>query len=121
MATSIGNASLEPLLTDNYIQLEMQKFAVKLKFIFVFAQAFICLFGLFGNVLALIVINKKSLRNTSSSVFITYMAIFDSAVLVLHAANLVRPRRKLFIHCSLIYLTDVFTFCANWVLVIITL
>ncbi|CAF3086126.1 unnamed protein product [Rotaria socialis] len=121
MAASIGNTSLVPLLAENYTQLEIQKFAIKLKFIFLFVQAFICLFGLFGNVLALIVINKKSLRNTSSSVFITYMAIFDSAVLFLHAANLLRPRRQLFIHCSLIYLTDVFTFCANWVLVIITL
>ena len=87
----------------------------------VLVQAFIVVFGILGNLLALIVINQKSLRNTSSSVFITYLAIFDSSVLLLHGANLIGPRENPLINCSLTYLTDLSTFCANWILVIITL
>ncbi len=89
--------------------------------ILLYIQAFICVFGLVGNLLALIVINQKSLRNTSSAVFITYMAIFDSAVLILHAVNLAKPPRIVILLCSLTFLTDLSIFCANWVLVIITL
>jgi hypothetical protein len=89
--------------------------------ILLFIQAFICIMGVLGNLLALIVINRKSLRNTSSAVFITYMAIFDSAVLILHGTNLIKLPRNVYLHCSLTYLTDLATFCANWVLVIITL
>jgi hypothetical protein len=121
MATSIGNNTSLLLSSDGLMRKEIDPFVSKINFILKFPQLFIVLTGLFGNTLALIVINKKSLRYTSSAVFITYMAIFDSAVLVLHAANLVRPRRNLIIHCSLTFLTDLFTFCANWVLVIITL
>jgi hypothetical protein len=110
-----------PLPSDYYIRKEINEYVEKVNFIIAFVQTFVLAIGLFGNILVLIVINRKSLRNTSSAVFIAYMAIFDSAVLLLHAANLARPRRNLFLHCSLTYLTDLFTFCANWVLVIITL
>lgn len=115
-----NNSSLA-ISSDDYIRDEMKKFVKKVNFWLAVFQAFLCSIGLLGNILALIVINKRSLRNTSSAVFITYIAIFDSMVLILHAANLAQPRRNLFIHCSLTYLTDIFTFCANWVLVIITL
>jgi len=121
MTTSTGNNTSLLLSRDELIRREINPFVAKVNFILAFPQLFIVLTGLFGNTLALIVINKKSLRYTSSAVFITYMAIFDSAVLLLHAANLARPRGYLIIHCSLTYLTDLFTFCANWVLVIITL
>jgi len=114
------NSSLS-LPSDYFIRKEINQYVAQINFTLAFVQTFVLAIGLFGNTLALIVINQKSLRNTSSAVFITYMAIFDSAVLLLHAANLARPRRNLFIHCSLTYLTDLFTFCANWVLVIITL
>ncbi|CAF0912106.1 unnamed protein product [Rotaria sordida] len=122
MATSIGNNTSLLLPPDDFIREEINKYIGEVKLITLrFIQPFVSISGLLGNILALIVINRKSLRNTSSAVFITYMAIFDSAVLLLHAGNLVRPRRNLFIHCSSTYLTDLFTFCANWVLVIITL
>jgi hypothetical protein len=121
MAQSIGNNSSLSLPWDNSTRTELIQYMAKLNFILIFVQSFLCLGGLCGNILALIVINKKSLGNTSSAVFITYMSIFDSIVLISHGAHLVRPRRNLFIHCSLTYFTDLFTFCANWVLVIITL
>ena len=121
MSTSIGNNTTLSLPSDYFVRKEINQYVAKLNFILAFVQSFVSLSGLLGNTLALIVINKKSLRNTSSAVYITYMAIFDSTILVLHAANLARPRRNLLIHCSLTYLTDLFTFCANWVLVIITL
>jgi hypothetical protein len=119
--TTIDNNSSLLLPSDYFIRKEINEYVNKINFILAFVQTFVVTIGLFGNMLALIVINRKSLRNTSSAVFITYMAIFDSGVLLLHAANLLRPRRNLFLHCSLTYLTDLFTFCANWVLVIITL
>jgi len=121
MATLIDNNSSLLLSYDEFVRKEINKYARKINFILAFVQSFIVLIGLLGNILALIIINKKSLRNTSSAVFITYMAIFDSAVLLLHTANLARPGRNLIIHCLLTYLTDLFTFCATWVLVIITL
>jgi hypothetical protein len=99
----------------------MQQFVANVNYIMAFVQGFICVVGVLGNLLALIVINRKSLRNTSSAVFITYMAIFDTALLLVHAANLIRLRGYPLLHCSLTYLTDLTTFCANWVLVIITL
>ena len=86
-----------------------------------YIQIFICVLGISGNILALIVINRKSLKKSSSSVFITYMAIFDTAVLLVQAAGLVQIRHSAFLHCALIYLADLSTFCANWVLVVITL
>jgi len=121
MTTSAGNNTSLSLPSDYFVRKEINQYVAKINFILTFVQTFICLSGLFGNILALIVINKKSLRNTSSAVYITYMAIFDSTVLLLQTASLVQPRRNLLIHCSLTYLTDVFTFCANWVLIIITL
>lgn len=105
-----------PLVRD-----ELNRYISQVNHVLTFIQAFISFFGIVGNLLALIVINRKSLRCTSSAVFITYLAIFDSAVLVLHAANLLRPRRHLILHCSLTYLTDLATLIANWILVIITL
>jgi hypothetical protein len=102
-------------------RVELNQYIAKVNYILLFIQAFISIMGVLGNLLVLIVINRKSLRNTSAAVFITYMAIFDTAFLLVHAANLVRSRRNLILHCSLTYLTDLSTFCANWVLVIITL
>lgn len=115
-----SNDSLS-LPSDYLIRVAVNQYMKQVNFIIMFVQLFVLFIGLFGNLLALIVINRKSMRNTSSSVFITWMAILDSAVLLLHAAKLIQPRRNLFIHCSLTYLIDLVTFCANWVLVIITL
>lgn len=120
VAVMQSNTSL-PLHPNDLIRIALNEYMKKLNFTITFVQLFIVLFGLFGNTLAVIVINRKSLRNSSSAVFITHMAILDSAVLLLHAATLVLPRRSLIVHCSLTYLTDLLPFCANWVLVIITL
>jgi len=114
-----NNSSLS--IPSDSFRNEINQYFANVNYILSFVQAFICLMGVFGNLLALIVINRKSLRNTSSAVFITYMAIFDTAVLLVHAANLAKPRGNLLLHCSLTYLIDLSTFCANWVLVIITL
>lgn len=113
-----NSSSLSP---SDDLRREINEYVTYVNYILSFIQAFVVIMGVLGNILALIVINRKSLRNTSSAVFITYMALFDSAVLILHAVNLARPRRNLFLHCSSTYLTDLSTFCANWVLVIITL
>lgn len=108
-------------ISSNNFRAELSQYINDVNNILFYLQAFICTMGLLGNLLGLIVINRKSLRNTSSAVFITYMAIFDSIVLLLNAANLTKLRRNHFFHCSLTYLTDLSTFCANWVVVIMTL
>lgn len=100
---------------------EIQQYVDSVNYVIAFIQGMICIVGVLGNMLALIVINRKSLRNTSSSVFITYMAIFDTASLLMHATGLVNFRGRPLLHCTLSFLTDLSTFCANWVLVIITL
>jgi hypothetical protein len=114
-----NNSSLS--LPSDGFRIEFKQYVIKVNYILLFPQAFICVMGILGNLLALIVINRKSLRNTSSAVFITYMAIFDTAVLLSHAGSLAKLPRNLYLQCSLTYLTDLSTFCANWVLVIITL
>jgi hypothetical protein len=79
--------------------------------------------GIFGNGLALIVINRRSLRDTSSSVFITYLAIFDTSVLIVHIISLGTSRliQSYILHCFLAYLTDLVTFSSVWIMVIMTI
>ena len=113
--SSISNSS------DTIKRYEISQYISLVNHVILHIQIFIFLMGALGNLLAIIVINQKSLKNTSSAVFITYMAIFDTAVLFVHATPLIMPRGNLFLHCSLIYLTDLLVFCANWILVIITL
>ncbi|CAF0935475.1 unnamed protein product [Rotaria sp. Silwood1] len=107
--------------SSNKFEIEFTRYIISLNYTLSFVQAFIILFGVLGNLLALIVINRRSLKNTSSAVYITYMAIFDSCVLFLHGANLRITSRSAFINCSLTYFTDLTIFCANWILVLITL
>ncbi|CAF5184866.1 unnamed protein product, partial [Rotaria magnacalcarata] len=64
---------------------------------------------------------RRSLKKTSSCVFITYLAIFDISVLLSHGINLARFSETAVFECSLYFFTDLSTFCANWVLVIITI
>ncbi len=114
-----NNSSLS--LSEDHFRNEINQYLSNVNYILSFVQAFICIMGILGNLLALIVINRKSLRNTSSAVFITYMSVFDTAVLLSHATSLAKLPRNLYLQCSITYLTDLSTFCANWVLVIITL
>ena len=95
----------------------IQQFNSKL----IILQLILSALGIIGNTLALIIINRKSLRNTSSAVFITYLAMFDSAVLFLHAIDLIFPTKHFIMHCAVAILTDFFTLGANWILVIITI
>lgn len=114
-----GNSSI--LNSSDPFRYEIIQYIARVNSIILYVQIFIFLMGALGNLLAIIVINQKPLKNTSSAVFITYLALFDTAVLFVHALNLALPRGHLFLHCSLIYLTDLSVFCANWILVIITL
>jgi hypothetical protein len=79
--------------------------------------------GIFGNGLALVVINRRSLRDTSSSVFITYLAIFDISVLLVQITSLASSHwiHSYIFHCFLAYLIDLVTFCSVWIMVIMTL
>lgn len=79
--------------------------------------------GLLGNGLALIVINRRTLRDTSSSVFITYLAIFDSSVLLVQITSLIlfSSIESYILHCFLTYLTDLVTFISVWIMVIMTI
>ena len=112
--------SSQSILSDGSRR-EINQYFAAVNYRLAFFQGFICISGLLGNLLALIVINRKTLRHTSSAVFITYLAIFDSAVLLSHAASLLQPRRNLYFHCSVTYLIGLTTCCANWTLVIITI
>lgn len=114
------NSSSISLYSNNTSRDQLKIYMSNVNYILWYVQIGICIFGLLGNLLALIVINQKSLRNTSSAVFITYLAIFDSAVLIFHAINLSKPRRNLYLLCTLTFFTDLSIFCASWILVIIT-
>ncbi|CAM4794267.1 unnamed protein product [Rotaria magnacalcarata] len=100
---------------------EINRFIKSFNAKILFPEIFIALFGVLGNILVLIVINRRTLKNTSSSVFITYLAIFDISVLLSHGISLARFSENAVFECSLNFFTDLSTFCANWVLVIITI
>ena len=112
-----NNSSLDTLS----FRREVQQYIYNVNHILLYIQIFISVVGISGNLLALIVINRKPLKEHSSSVFITYMAISDTAVLLIHTPSLVKFHHNAFLHCTLIYLKNLSTFCASWVLVIITL
>ena len=101
-----NNSSI--LFPSNTIQLELRQYVTYINRNLLIIQVAICVFGLLGNLLAIVVINQRSLKNTSSAVFITYMAFFDSSVLVCHAMHLIRLPRNLVLHCSLTFLTELF-------------
>jgi hypothetical protein len=111
---AIGNDSLRN---------EINKYIRQVNYWITVIDIFIVICGLLGNSLALIVINRRTLRDTSSSVFITYLAIFDSAVLIVHITTLLIPNRiqSYLLHCFLVYLTDLVTFCSVWIMVIMTI
>ena len=56
-----ANSSLSPL--DAWFLKEVNSYFKKVNFYFTFVQAFILIIALIANTLALIVINRKSLRN----------------------------------------------------------
>ena len=108
---------------DTSIRKEMTEFIQQVNFWITIIEIVMVTCGLLGNGLALIVINRRALRDTSSSVFITYLAIFDSLVLVVHITSLATSHwiHSYILHCTLAYLTDLVTFSSVWIMVIMTL
>lgn len=108
---------------DTLIRMEITEFIQKVNFYITIIEIIMVICGILGNGLALIVINRRSLRDTSSSVFITYLALFDISVLTVHITNLASLHwiQSYLLHCFLAYLTDLVTFCSVWIMVIMTL
>jgi hypothetical protein len=102
---------------------EITEFIRQVNYWLILMEIIMVICGICGNGLALIVINRRTLRDTSSSVFITYLAIFDSLVLIVHITSLVTARtiQSFILHCFLAYLTDLVTFTSVWIMVIMTI
>ena len=108
---------------DTFVRIELTKFIHTVNHWLLIIDFLMVVCGIAGNGLALTIINRRSLRDTSSSVFITYLAIFDTSVLLVHIASLITSRtiESLVLHCLLACLTDIVTFLSVWIMVIMTL
>jgi hypothetical protein len=117
--TNISNG----IFNDTSIRIEMTEFIRQVNYWLTIMEIIMVVCGICGNGLALIVINRRSLHDTSSSVFITYLAIFDSLVLIVHITNLIifRTVQSYILHCFIAYLTDLVTFTSVWIMVIMTI
>jgi len=117
------NRSSIVVFNDTSLRMEMTQFIQQVNYWLMVIEIFMLICGVFGNGLALIVINRRSLRDTSSSVFITYMAIFDTSVLIVHVTGLItlRSTQTYILHCFFTYLTDLITFSSVWIMVIMTI
>ena len=102
---------------------EINRFIKQVNYWLMITAYFVVIFGVLGNGLSLIVINRRSLRSTSSGVFITYLAIFDTLVLIVHQIGLITSRSINFyiLHCFITFFTDLVTFCSVWIMVIMTI
>ena len=101
---------------------ELHQYEENVNRIFMYTQIFITVVGIFGNILVLIVINRKALKDCSSAVFITYMAIFDTGVLLDYATTVfVYLHLNVFVEVAISTLGSLSRFCANWILAIIAL
>lgn len=110
-------------VNESLLRIEITEYIQAVNFWITIIEIIMVICGLLGNGLALIVINHRSLRDTSSSVFITYLAIFDISVLIVHITNLASLHwiQSYIFHCFLAYLTDLVTFCSVWIMVIMTI
>jgi hypothetical protein len=117
------NHSSIPIFNDTSMRIEINEFIRQVNYWLMIVEIFMVICGICGNGLALVIINRRSLRDTSSSVFITYLAIFDSAVLIVHITSLIifRTIQYYILHCFLAYLTDLITFLSVWIMVIMTI
>jgi len=122
ISDDIKNSSIENF-NDTLLRIEMTEFIREVNYWLMIIDFFMVICGIIGNGLALIVINRRSLRDTSSSVFITYLAIFDTSILVVHITSLITSRsiESYILHCFLAYLTDLVTFSGVWIMVIMTI
>ncbi|CAF2415257.1 unnamed protein product [Rotaria sp. Silwood2] len=118
-----NNPSSIDKLNDSLIRIEINEFIHQVNYWLMIVEFFMVLFGVLGNGFALIVINRRSLRNTSSSVFITYLAIFDSSVLIVQLTGLITLHsiKSYILHCFFTYFTDFVTFSSVWIMVIMTI
>ncbi|CAF3432266.1 unnamed protein product [Rotaria socialis] len=116
-----NDSSIEGL-NETLIRIEIIRFIQEVNYWLMITGFFMVIFGVLGNGLALIVINRRSLRSTSSSVFITYLAIFDTLVLIVHQTGLITSRsiNSHIVHCFITFFTDFVTFCSVWIMVIMT-
>ena len=117
------NHSLKGNFNDTAIRIEITEYIRQVNHWLMIVELVMVICGLLGNGLALIVINRRSLRDTSSSVFITYLAIFDSSVLLVQITSLIifSNIQSYILHCFLTYLTDLVTFISVWIMVIMTI
>lgn len=118
----INNSTIE-IFNDTLIRIEINQFIKQVNHWLLIIEIFMVICGVLGNGLALIVINRRSLCDTSSSVFITYLAIFDTSVLIVHITSLIVSRQIEYyiVQCFLVYLIDFVTFTSVWIMVIMTI
>ncbi|CAF1004291.1 unnamed protein product [Rotaria sp. Silwood1] len=109
-------------LNDTSMHAKIDDFRRQASYWIFIIKCCICSLGILGNGLALIVINHRSLRNTTSRVFITYLAIFDSLTLILMLTDsIILFKRSLILNCISLYLSDFFTLTSVWIMVIMTI
>jgi hypothetical protein len=117
------NHSSIPIFNDTSMRIEINEFIRQVNYWLMIVEIFMVICGICGNGLALVIINRRSLRDTSSSVFITYLAIFDTSVLIVHITSLItlHSMESYILHCFFAYLTDLVTFSSVWIMVIMTI
>ncbi|CAF3576764.1 unnamed protein product [Adineta steineri] len=105
------------------MRIEINEFIRQVNYWLMIVELIMVICGVCGNGMALIIINRRSLRDTSSSVFITYLAVFDTSVLIVHITSLVTLHsvQSYILHCFFAFLTDFVTFTSVWIMVIMTI
>ena len=117
------NSSLIAQFNETSLRTEINEYIRQINYWLLIAEFIMVVCGTVGNCLALIVINRRPLRHTTSCVFITYLAIFDTLVLAVHLTGLITLRsiKSFVLHCFFTYLTDFITFPSVWIIVIMTI
>ncbi|CAF0818833.1 unnamed protein product [Adineta steineri] len=117
------NHSAIGTLNDTSMRIEINEFIRQVNYWLMIVELIMVICGVCGNGMALIIINRRSLRDTSSSVFITYLAVFDTSVLIVHITSLVTLHsvQSYILHCFFAFLTDFVTFTSVWIMVIMTI
>ncbi|CAF1250557.1 unnamed protein product [Adineta ricciae] len=120
--SSMNQSSIE-IFDDRAMRIEITEFIRQVNYWLMIIEMIMVICGICGNGMALIVINRRSLRDTSSSVFITYLAIFDSSVLIVHITSLITLHsiQSYILHCFFTFLTDFVTFSSVWIMVVMTI
>ena len=83
-----------------------------------------CIFGTIGNILSIIVMRSKRMRNTNASLFVTCMAVSDIFVLLLKFISMLLKMYKINIFSSCVYLdlfANSFAYISVWLVIIISI